>query len=226
MLNNIIENANPSITFTELALCSVVSVLLGFILAFVYYKLYKDSSKNYILSLVLIPFAVQIVIILVNGNLGTGVAVAGAFTLVRFRSMPGTAKEISGIFSSMVIGLACGMGFLGIAVFLTLVICALFFIIEKTGFGARPEAERQLKITIPDNLDYNDIFDDIFDKYVKSYSLERVKTTNMGSMYELIYMVEMKKPNQEKEFIDELRCRNGNLTIILGRATVPVTNEL
>lgn len=223
MLTNIINYTDSLINLPSFFICCGASIVLGFVLAFVYEKLYDDGSKNYILSLILLPIVVQMVIMLVNGNLGAGVAVAGAFALVRFRSMPGTAKEICGIFCAMVIGLATGMGYIGIAVLLTLIVCLIMVITEKTGFGGRTENGKTLKITIPDNLDYTNIFDDLFDKYTSTHTLDKVRTTNMGAMYELTYTVTMKSEAEEKQFIDDLRCRNGNLSIILSR---PVSREL
>lgn len=217
MLTSIINETEPMITLADVAVCTIASIVLGFILAFVFHILFKDCSRSYIFSLVLIPVIVQIVIMLVNGNLGTAVAVAGAFTLVRFRSMQGTAKEISGIFCTMVIGLATGMGYIGIAILITIIICLLLIIMEKSKFAAAPANQKILKITIPDNLDYTEIFDELFKIYTKSISLDKVKTTNMGAMYELTYSLELKDPKNEKEFIDEIRCRNGNLTVQISR---------
>ena len=147
------------------------------------------------LTLSIMPAAIALVIMLVNGNVGAGVAVAGAFTLVRFRSVPGTAREIAAI-----------------AIMAVLVLALTLF-----RFGER-HGNRQLKITIPENLDYNDLFDDLFKKYTSSWELVRVRTTNMGTLYELCYDVVLKDETKTKAFMDEIRCRNGNLNITLGRA--------
>ena len=144
-------------------------------------------------------------------------AVLGAFSLVRFRSVPGSSKEISSIFFAMVVGLATGMGYITYAILITVIIGVVFFILSKANIGDSKNQKKELKVTIPENLDYTDIFDDIFIKYTKSNVLSRVKTTNLGSMYELSYEIEMLNPTKEKEMIDEIRCRNGNLTIIRGR---------
>ena len=161
-------------------------------------------------------FLVESIIMIVNGNIGTSVAVLGAFGLIRFRSAPGSAKEICFIFFAMAVGLATGMGFFTLAVLLTMV-CGLFILIlEKINFGSSLSSERELRITIPEDLNYDDIFDDIFSEYTKSIKLEKVKTCNMGTMYELSYRIKMKDMKQQKEFMDKLRCRNGNLTIVLG----------
>ena len=154
---------------------------------------------------------------LVNGNLGTGVAVMGAFGLVRFRSAPGNAREIGSVFLAMAIGLATGMGYLGIAVLLLLIIGAAILILTGIPFGSQSFSQKELKVTIPENLDYAGIFDDLFEKYTKSAELMKVRTTNMGSLYELCYRIELKKEEEEKEMLDDIRCRNGNLTIVCGR---------
>lgn len=169
------------------------------------------------MTLAILPAVVQAVIMLVNGNLGTGVAVMGAFGLVRFRSAPGNAREIGSVFLAMAIGLATGMGYLGIAVLLLLIIGAAILILTELPFGSQSFSQKELKVTIPENLDYAGIFDDLFEKYTKSAELMKVRTTNMGSLYELCYRIELKKEEEEKTMLDDIRCRNGNLTIVCGR---------
>lgn len=160
---------------------------------------------------------------LVNGNLGTGVAVMGAFSLVRFRSVPGSAREICSLFLAMALGLATGMGYIGIAVFLAVVLNLVQVLLVLSKFGEGVSEEKELKITIPESLDYTGIFDDIFVTHTRRAELMRVKTSNMGSLYELCYRVTLKNRNTEKQMIDEIRCRNGNLTIVCGK--VPVSRE-
>ena len=160
---------------------------------------------------------VQLVIMLANGNLGAGVAVAGAFSLVRFRSAPGTAKEIGALFLAMSIGLATGMGYVGLAVMAFVIVSAAMLLLTAVNFGGADEHERELKITIPESLDYDGLFDNLFEKYTKSCVLERVKTSNMGTLYELAYRVILPDGNAPKAFLDDLRCRNGNLNITCGR---------
>lgn len=169
------------------------------------------------------PAIVQTVIMLVNGNLGTGVAVMGAFSLVRFRSVPGSAREICSLFLAMALGLATGMGYIGIAVFLAVVLNLVQVLLVLSKFGEGVSEEKELKITIPESLDYTGIFDDIFVTHTRRAELMRVKTSNMGSLYELCYRVTLKNRNTEKQMIDEIRCRNGNLTIVCGK--VPVSRE-
>jgi uncharacterized membrane protein YhiD involved in acid resistance len=154
---------------------------------------------------------------LVNGNLGTGLAVLGAFSLVRFRSVPGSSKEICFIFFSMAIGISTGIGYITFAFLTTIIICAVFLLLTKTSFGERKTDERTLKIAIPENLDYTEIFNDLFEKYTNKYELEKVKTTNLGSIFELKYKIVLKNISEEKALIDDIRCRNGNLTIMCSR---------
>lgn len=196
--------------------CMGTSVVLGLIIAFTY-MLTTNYTKHFVVTLVMLPILVQVVIMMVNGNLGTSIAVLGAFSLIRFRSMPGTSKEIAAVFFSMAIGLAAGMGELLFAVLTTIFVSLIMIILSKTHFGDQKFGVRKLKITIPEDLDYETIFDDVFEKYTKSYSLEKIKTTNMGTFFDLKYLITMKRDVNEKEFIDELRCRNGNLTITLTR---------
>ena len=191
-----------------------LALLLGLVIA----ALYRSCtvSQGFPVVLALMPMLVTAVIMIVNGNLGASVAVLGAFGLVRFRSAPGTALEIGFLFFSMAVGLATGMGFLTMAVLITVLAGAVFLLLEKSGFGRKETKDRLLKITIAEDLDYDGIFDDLFQKYTRHAVLERVKTTNMGTMYELSYLVEMRNMSQQKTFIDALRCRNGNLTISMG----------
>lgn len=175
------------------------------------------------MTLALLPAMVQIVIMLVNGNLGTGIAVLGAFSLVRFRSAPGSAREIGAIFFAMAIGLSTGMGYIGYSVLFLLVIGLATILIAISKFGEVSSEEKDLKITIPENLDYTGIFDDLFSKYTNTVKLLQVKTSNMGSLYELHYRITLADPAREKKFIDEIRCRNGNLNICCGR--IPVRSD-
>ena len=170
----------------------------------------------------MLPAVVQVIIMLVNGNIGTGVAVAGAFGLVRFRSASGTAREISMIFLSMAIGLATGMGYVAVAVLFFVIMAAFLMLLQHLRFGAEGENLRDLKITIGESQDYDGLFDDLFQEYTVSAELERVKTSNMGTLYDLEYKIVLKDEHRLKAFLDELRCRNGNLNITCGR---PVTKE-
>lgn len=217
MLNSILAGIEQSsISFGEFMICTAASAGLGVLLALIH-SWKNKTSGNFLMTLILLPVIVQAVIMVVNGNLGTGVAVAGAFSLIRFRSLPGNSREILSVFAAMAVGLADGMGYLGMSALLvaavgifTVVLCA---VMEKKD-ADRP---KDLRITIPESLDYTSVFDDIFAKYLKSFELVRVKTTNMGSMYELQYEVHERDAGEEKAMLDEIRVRNGNLNIVCGR---------
>lgn len=204
------------ITIEQELLCLGVAVVLGFLISFTYMHTGK-YSRNFSRTLVVMPVLISVVMTLVNGNLGTSVAVLGAFSLVRFRSMQGTSRDISFILFSMTIGLATSLGYIQFSIILAILLCLVLFALEKVSFGETKQDEKELKVTIPENLDYVDIFDDIFEKYLKKVVLKQVKTTNLGSMYELNYCIQLKDERYEKEMIDDIRCRNGNLTIVCGR---------
>lgn len=170
-------------------------------------------SKSFLTSLILLPAIVETVILMVNGSVGTGIAVAGAFSLVRFRSVPGKAKEIAAIFLVMTAGLTCAAGYIVIALLFSLITATVMVVLSY--LPVRGEKDFELRITVPETLNYTGAFDDLFKKYTKSARLERIKTTNMGSLYRLTYRVELKDVAQSKEFLDELRCRNGNLEIAI-----------
>lgn len=212
------------ISVTDFLLCLGFSLLLGFIMALSYMHRTR-YTKSFVVTLALLPAVVCIVIMMVNGNVGTGVAVAGTFSLVRFRSVPGTAKEIGTLFLAMGAGLITGMGYLGFAVLFTIIMCAMFMLYNHLDFGTKKNAAiyKTFNITIPEDLDYSDVFEDIFQEYTFSYDLARVKTTNMGSMFRLTYDVSLRDITKEKEMIDRIRCRNGNLEITVSKQETTIT---
>ncbi len=165
--------------------------------------------------MIILPAVVTVIIMLVGSNIARAFSLAGAFSLVRFRSTPGDSKDISYVFLSMAIGLATGMGYIGFAAIVTLILCLTMILLSQLNFGVIKTIDKQLRITIPEDMNYQNVFDDLFQKYTNKSTLERVKTTNLGTLYELTYGVTMKNDNEEKEFLDELRTRNGNLNIIL-----------
>ena len=214
------------ITVSDFLLCIGVSLLIGLIIALSY--MHKTRyTKSFVITLALLPAVVCVVIMMVNGNVGTGVAVAGAFSLVRFRSIPGTAREIGMLFLAMGAGLITGMGYLGYAVLFTVILCAAFILYGYLNLGTRKIAAtyKTLNITIPEDLDYSNVFDNILSKYTSSYELTCVKTTNMGSLFRLTYDIVLKDASKEKEMIDLLRCRNGNLEINISKQST-ITTEL
>ena len=212
------------ISVADFLSCIGVSLLIGLMLAFGY-MYHSRYTKSFVTTLALLPAAVCVVIMMVNGNVGTGVAVAGAFSLVRFRSVAGTAREITMLFLAMGAGLITGMGYLGFAVLFALVMCGLSILYNHLDFGAKKNAAayKTLNITIPEDLDYSGVFEDILKTYTTSCELVRVKTTNMGSMFRLTYNLTLRDVALEKEMIDKLRCRNGNLEITVSRQETTVT---
>lgn len=200
-----------------------VSLVLGLIIASIY--MYKSSyTKSFVVTLVLLPAIVMSVISLVNGSVGTGLAVMGAFSLVRFRSLPGTAKEIVFLFLAMSVGLATGTSFLVYAVVFTLVIGAAALLLYTVSFGEQKFVDKELKITVPENMNYYGLFDDLFEEYTESSKLMKVKTTNMGSLFQLTYTIRLKDQEREKDFLDKVRCRNGNLDIVCGYSNISGTS--
>lgn len=206
------------ISVSDFLLCLGFSLAIGLIMSFTY--MYRTRyTKSFVVTLALLPAVVCVVIMLVNGNVGTGVAVAGAFSLGRFRSVPGTAKEICALFLAMGSGLIAGMGYLGFAVLFTVVMCAMFLLYNRLDLGAKRNAAayKTVTITIPEDLDYTGVFEDIFESYTISHEMVCVKTTNIGSLFRLTYQVTLRDVKREKEMIDKIRCRNGNLEIAVSR---------
>lgn len=215
MLSSIFTDAT-TIQLPQVLICMAVSIILGLLVASIH--MYRNVySKNFVITLVILPVLVQSVIMLVNGNLGTGIAVMGAFSLIRFRSVAGGAREITSIFWAMGIGLATGMGYVAYIAVFSVIVAAFCLVIYGTAFGTAKSTERELKVTIPEDLDYPDLFTDIFEEYAHNSRLESVRTTTMGSLYELRYVLLLKDQSQEKALIDAIRIRNGNLPIVLGK---------
>ena len=225
MFTSYLVNAAGELT-TEGALISLVaSMICGLVIAALY-MVRSDYSKNFVIALVILPALVQVVITVVNGNLGASVAVMGAFSLVRFRSAPGSAKDITAIFFAMAVGLANGMGYILYSATIVGIVGVIYLFLTLSGFGEHGVREKHLKVLIPESLDYTTVFDDIFEKYVKRSELTKVKTTDLGSIFELNYQITLKDAKQEKEFLDALRTKNGNLTIICSRAVNRTVEEI
>lgn len=214
LFNSVITNTATPKSFL---ICSAVSLVLGCLLALAHgFK--GRATTSFSVTVALIPLIVQTIIMLVNGNLGTGIAVAGAFSLVRFRSVPGSAKEILSIFMAMTAGLATGVGYVGIAAIFTIVSILMLIIYEKLQLGSLQKRYREMKITVPESLNYTEAFNDIFEKYTVNVTLKNVKTTSMGSLFKLNYDIRFKNGVNERDFIDEMRTRNGNLEIMINYA--------
>ena len=201
-------------TFLSYIICTVTSLVLGFIIA-LSSGFKSRQSRSFLLSLFLLPAIVQTVIMLVNGSVGTGIAVMGAFSLVRFRSVPGSAKEIVSIFFAMATGLATAMGYVFLASLFVIIVCTVMMLSSFVKIKDKDDLVRELRITVPEDLNYAHSFDDLFETYTKSAKLVTVKTTNMGSLYKLVYKIQLNDEEHIQSFIDDLRCRNGNLEILI-----------
>ena len=223
LFGTIIENS--TITGASFLIATLCSLAIGIFIGFMY-TIKNTYSKSYIITLALLPAIVQMVIMLVNGNLGAGVAVAGTFSLVRFRSAPGSGKEITSIFLAMAAGLATGMGYVGIAALFVVIITLANLILSSSGFGSGAKEEKTVKITVPEGLDFEGIFDDIFARYTTKAELLEVRTTGMGSLYKLSYSIIMRSKASTKGMIDEMRQRNGNLEICCSRPVAIKSDEL
>ncbi len=217
MFTSIFENTTATLSITDALICMISSLGLGIIVALTH-TLTKKYTKNFITVLVLLPLLVQVVIMMVNGNLGTSVAILGAFGLIRFRSMPGTSRELLSVFFAMAIGLSIGMGHIIFAIVFTAITSLTILLLSITTFG-ETKKKQNLKILIPEDLDYTTVFENIFKNYTEEHNITKVKTTNLGSMYEITYDVIVKE-NKEKQLIDELRTRNGNLNITLNHQKI------
>lgn len=226
LFSTVLDTSSGAISISGFLICIITSLALGLVIGLVHMRSEK-SSRGFTITLAMIPAIVAVVIMMVNGNIGAGVAVAGTFSLIRFRSAPGTAKEIGAIFLSMAVGLACGMGYPGFAAIFALILCLVMVIYNKSGFGSRGgmKLDKTLKITVPEDLNYTEMFDDLFDKYTSKHELLQIKTTNLGSLNRLTYALTLKDAAEEKSFIDELRCRNGNLEIAMS-VQANMNNEL
>jgi len=210
MLKSIISASG--ITSKEFFILLVISLVCG-LLIYITCSLLKENTRGFLISLLVIPVIVQVLLTLVNSNIGTGIAIAGAFSLIRFRSVPGKAKDIIYVFLSMTVGLATAAGYVYVALLLTIIVCAIILILSKININKTEYQE--LRITIPENMNYQNAFDDLFKKYTNSFKLLKVKTSNMGSLYKLEYKISLKNKDNTKEFIDNLRCRNGNFEILI-----------
>lgn len=218
-LQSLLQNAagqSSSIAMTTFLIDIGAALIIGFMIALVH--MYKSSyTKSFVVTVAVLPAVVAMVIMMVNGSIGAGIAVAGTFSLVRFRSAPGSAKEIAAVFLAMAAGLACGMGFLLYAFLFVAIILTAILLYSLSKFGSQSKKARTMTVTIPEVLDYTDVFDDLFKKYTDECKLTQMKTSNMGSFFKLTYSLKLKSEATEKDFVDEIRCRNGNLEIIIHR---------
>lgn len=209
--------ANTAISIASALLTIIISFILGGIISITYMKTSgrKGHSQNFALTIVMTPSVVAIIILLIGSNIARAFSLAGAFSIIRFRSAPGDPKDIAYVLFTMAAGLSCGVGYYQYAALFTVVLCLLMYLLSKARFGAVNTAMKQLKITVPEDLNYEGAFDEIFQKFTTAYELKKVKTTDLGSLYELVYTVTMDNKTSQKEFLDAIRCRNGNLDITL-----------
>ncbi|MDF2672223.1 MAG: hypothetical protein K0R09_488 [Clostridiales bacterium] len=212
---------STSISLTTSVLTILISFILGGLISFTYMKTANKSgfSQNFALTLIIVPTVIAIIVLLIGSNIARAFSLAGTFSLIKFRSAPGDPKDISYVLFSMAAGLACGIGFYGYAVLFTLFLCLLMFALNIFNFGKKKISQKLLKITIPEDLNFEGAFDDIFEQFTTGHELIKVKTTDLGSLYQIVYTVTMNNSTSQKDFLDELRCRNGNLNITLSMLT-------
>lgn len=208
-------SSNSELTFVHALLTIAVSFALGGLISFTYMKTQPVYSQNFTVTMIVLPAIVAIIILMIGSNIARAFSLAGAFSIIRFRSAPGDPKDIAFVLFTMAAGLACGVGAYGYAVLFTVCLCLLMFFLKAIKFGASKEAQKLLKITIPENLGYEEAFDEIFKQFHIGYELKKVRTTELGSLYELVYAVTFDRNTNQKQFLDAIRCRNGNLDISL-----------
>lgn len=225
MIESIFASATTSseLTLTHALLTIFISIAVGAIISFTYMKTQVGYTQNFALTMIVLPVIVAIIILLIGNNIARAFSLAGAFSIIRFRSAPGDPKDIAFVLFTMAAGLACGVGSFGYAVLFTIVLCVLMFFLKAIKFGAKNATQKMLKVTIPENLGYEEAFDEIFKSFKIDYELRKVRTTELGSLYELVYAVTIDHLTNQKEFLDAIRCRNGNLDITLTMS--PTTTE-
>lgn len=214
MFNSIFDSTTTGLSITTGLICAGVALLLGVIIAITHMKT-SQTTKGFLVTLATLPLLVMAVMIMINGNLGTSIAILGAFSLIRFRSIQGRAKDLLSVFFAMMVGLACGMGHVLFAVVITIISVVAIVFFTYTHFLEPNKKQRVLKIMVPEDLDYEEVFDEIFAKYTSRVDLVQMKTMNMGSLYKLTYDITMKNGVKEKEFLDEIRIKNCNLKVLL-----------
>ncbi len=217
LFNNILTNASTDLSVYSALITMLVAVILGAVIAFTYYKTQEEENfqRSIAITLLMLPIILSVIILFIGSNIARAFSLAGTLSIIRFRSAPGDPKDIGFIFFDIAAGLACGVGLYGYGAVFVLILCIILYISEKYRWFERKTVQKHLKITIPEDLNYQGAFDDVLSKYTKRYSLEKIKTTDLGSLFEVCYNVTMEQGLNEQEFLNELRCRNGNLSIIL-----------
>ena len=216
LFNNILANVSQDITIGSAIITMAVAVIFGLAISFTYYKTQEENfQRNMAVTLMMLPIILSVIILFVGSNIARAFSLAGTLSIIRFRSAPGDPKDIGYVFFDIAAGLACGVGLYGYGAVFVILLCTIMFLSEKYRLFEKRSVQKTLKITIPENLNFDGAFDEILKKYTKSYKLTKIKTTDLGSLFELCYNVVMQDDENEQEFINELRCRNGNLNIIL-----------
>lgn len=220
LFNNVLSNVSDTVTVSSAIVTMAVSLLLGFVIALTYYFTQDKGSyqRSFAITLIMLPIILSVIILFVGSNIARAFSLAGTLSIIRFRSAPGDPKDIGYIFFDIAAGLACGVGLYGYGALFVIILCIVLIIIEKKMYFAEKSARKILKITIPEDLNYQGVFDEILKKYSGSYTLLKIRTSDLGSLFELEYALIMSPDVNEQEFINELRCRNGNLNIILALA--------
>ncbi|MGN0352742.1 MAG: DUF4956 domain-containing protein [Roseburia sp.] len=228
MLESLLSASTSSVASVTTGMAFIYTILagvLGLVISLTYLKTGK-VSKNFARTLIILPILVCVVMLVVNGNLGTSVAIVGAFSLIRFRSLQGNSRDIAFVFFAMSIGLICSIGDILFAMGITALVCVVLIVLNLIHYAEVKTEEKELKVTMPENLDYMNLLGDLMERYTTNYKMARVKTTNMGSLYEITYVIQLREAAKEKEFLDAIRCRNGNLTVICGRRDYNAVEEL
>lgn len=219
LFNNILANVSSDITVGSSIITMLVAVIFGVAIGFTYYKTKEENyQRSMAVTLLMLPIILSVIILFIGSNIARAFSLAGTLSIIRFRSAPGDPKDIGFIFFDIAAGLAAGVGLFGYGAIFVCLLCVIIILAEKFKFFEKKQVQKTLKITIPENLNYQGTFDEILKKYTKKYSLTKIKTTDLGSLFELCYTVTMLRDEDEQEFINELRCRNGNLNIILALA--------
>ncbi|MEA4816270.1 MAG: DUF4956 domain-containing protein [Lachnospiraceae bacterium] len=217
LFNSVLSSTSTELTFETFLITMIVAIGLGVAISLTYIKTQRDINyqRNFAVTLLMLPIILSVIILFVGSNIARAFSLAGTLAIIRFRSAPGDPKDIGYIFFDMGAGLACGVGLFGYGILFVILLCGVMILTEFTRFGESKNPQRTLKITIPEDLNYEGAFDEIFDKYTIKHALTKIKTTDLGSLFVLVYSLALKKGVDEKEFINELRCRNGNLKIVL-----------
>ena len=217
MLQSILSTTGESFTLVNALIIMLASIVLGLVISSVYLFTHRKETtqQSFVITLVMLPIVISVIILLIGNNVARAFSLAGAFSIIRFRSAPGDAKDMSYIFFTLAVGLACGMGYIGYAALITVVLCLLMMLLSVFQFGRTKTTQLQLKITVPEHLNYQDLFDEVLENYTTSYRLERVRTREFGALFEVSYRIQLKDVSKQKEFLDLIRCRNGNLNVSL-----------